>query len=164
MLFNSLEFIVFLAIVLLIYWKLGRKEQNLFILAASYIFYGWWDWRFLFLIFASSAISFLLGKKIHSADSIQRRKIYLVANVISSLGILGFFKYFNFFVSSLQELFVSVGATPVSVATFSIVLPIGISFYSFKEFSPVQILFSFNLALTLLKFRELTKDLNAISF
>ena len=135
MLFNSLEFIIFLAFVFLIYWKLNRVRQNLFILAVSYIFYGWWNWRFLFLIFISSAISFLLGKKIHNTNDAQRRKIYLTINIISSLGILGFFKYFNFFVSSLQELFMSIGAAPISVTTLSIILPVGISFYTFKELS-----------------------------
>ena len=135
MLFNSLEFIIFLVLVFLVYWKLDRPKQNLFILIASYIFYGWWDWRFLFLIFTSSTISFLLGRKIYGTDDVQRRKIYLTLNIFLSLGILGFFKYFNFFVSSLQELFVSVGAMPISVTTFSIILPVGISFYTFKELS-----------------------------
>lgn len=135
MIFNSLEFIIFLVLVFWVYWKLERPIQNLFIVIASYIFYGWWNWRFLFLIFISSTISFLLGNKIYNTGDTQRRKIYLTVNVISSLGILGFFKYFNFFVSSLQELFISVGAAPLSVTTLNVILPVGISFYTFKELS-----------------------------
>lgn len=135
MLFNSLEFIIFLILVFLVYWKLDRTKQNLFILVVSYVFYGWWNWRFLFLIFISSAISFFLGHKIHGTDDARRRKMYLTINVISSLGILGFFKYFNFFVGSLQELLMSVGAASISVSTLNVVLPVGISFYTFKELS-----------------------------
>ena len=137
MLFNSLEFLIFLAIVFLVYWKLDRPKQNLFILIVSYIFYSWWNWRFLFLIFSSSTISFLLGNKIYNTNDARRRRIYLTINIILSLSVLGFFKYFNFFVSSLQELFVSVGAAPISVTTLNIILPVGISFYTFKELSYV---------------------------
>lgn len=135
MLFNSLEFIIFLVFVFLIYWRLNRPKQNLLILITSYIFYGWWDWRFLFLIFISSTVSFFLGKKIYSTDDTQRRKIYLLINVISSLSILGFFKYFNFFVGSLQGLFLSIGTVLTSITALNIILPIGISFYTFKELS-----------------------------
>lgn len=135
MLFNSLEFIIFLVIVFLIYWKLDRKKQNLFILIASYVFYGWWNWRFLFLIFASSSISFFFGKKIHNASNEFRRKLYLISSIVISLSILGFFKYFNFFTESLGNLFLHMGAEPISITTLNIILPIGISFYTFKEIS-----------------------------
>lgn len=143
MLFNSLEFAIFLPIVFVIYWFVLQKNlklQNLFIVVVSYIFYGWWDYRFLFLIALTSFCSWLSGVLI---EKMRERstpptwfsaKTLLISNIILNLAILGFFKYYNFFVDSFIDLFGAFGITLQS-STLNIILPVGISFYTFQALS-----------------------------
>ena len=103
MLFNSLEFLFFLPAVFLVYWffvNRNLKFQNILILASSYIFYGWWDWRFLSLIFFSTIVDYFMGLKIYNTESQNIRKRYLWISILFNLGLLGFFKYYNFFIDS----------------------------------------------------------------
>ena len=112
MLFNSLEFLMFLPTVFLLYWFVFQKNhraQNLLLLTSSYIFYGWWDWRFLILIFLSSIVDYSIGLKIFVNQSTIKRKFYLWISILFNLGLLGFFKYFNFFISSWTDLLGSLG-------------------------------------------------------
>lgn len=137
MLFNSLEFIAFLPLVFAIYWGINRgplRLQNAFVLLASYTFYGWWDYRFLSLIAASTLVDYTLGLLIGSGISDRTRKRCVAASVVFNLGLLGIFKYFNFFSESLIAVFASVGVT-LSAVTISVVLPVGISFYTFQTLS-----------------------------
>ncbi len=138
MLFNSLDFFIFLPIVFITYWFIFYKKnqvQNLFILSASYIFYGLWDWRFLFLILASTVVDFFVGQAIHSSDSDRKRKLWLWISVIFNIGLLGFFKYYNFFVDSWADLLSIFGYELKSTWTLQIILPVGISFYTFQTMS-----------------------------
>lgn len=142
MLFNSLEFTIFLPIVFLIYWfvlQRNLKLQNLFIVVVSYIFYGWWDYRFLFLIALTSFCSWLSGVWIgklqnHPTPKEKYAKTVLISNIVLNLAILGFFKYYNFFVDSFIDLFALFGITLQS-STLNIILPVGISFYTFQALS-----------------------------
>ena len=144
MLFNSFEFLVFLPIVFLLYWFVfnrSLKWQNAFVVVASYVFYGWWDWRFLLLIAFTSLCSWASGLLIEKyADVPKSRNIfrdsrfYLWANILLNLGILGFFKYFNFFVQSFVDAFAAFGIT-LQATTLHIILPVGISFYTFQALS-----------------------------
>ena len=141
MLFNSLQFLVFLPIVFLLYWfvfdyavKSHRQQltlQNLFILVASYVFYGWWDWRYLILIAFTSVCSWASGLLISQSHS---KKVWLAANIIINLLILGAFKYYNFFLTEFYRLF-GIGDFSGSRLYISIVLPVGISFYTFQALS-----------------------------
>ena len=135
MLFNSLSFILFLPIVFLVYWKLSKrlKWQNLWVLFASYVFYGWWDWRFLSLIFASTLVDYFIGLKISNACKAPRKQILLVTSLVFNLGLLGVFKYFNFFIESFNNLLGS--SYSDSFNTFDLILPVGISFYTFQTLS-----------------------------
>jgi alginate O-acetyltransferase complex protein AlgI len=137
MLFNSLEFFLFFALVLLVYWGVLRKKvklQNAFILLCSYFFYGWWNWQLLSLIFISSATDYVLGQQIHKAPDVKRRKAFLIASLVVNLGLLCTFKYFNFFADSFVDLFNSFGVY-LNYSTLHIVLPIGISFYTLQTLS-----------------------------
>jgi len=137
MLFNSLPFALFLPAVFAIYWILGRshyRAQNVFMIGASYLFYGWWDWRFLFLIFISSLADYVIGILMHGEKAPGKRKFLLVMSLCVNLGILGFFKYFNFFVDSFAEILAAVGMQP-NFTTLRIILPVGISFYTFQTLS-----------------------------
>jgi alginate O-acetyltransferase complex protein AlgI len=139
MLFNSIAFLIFLPIVFAAYWLIvpGRKQwQNSILLAASYVFYGWWDWRFLFLLVFSTGLDFFTGMKIHEAKSDLNRKVWLWISVCANLGFLGFFKYYNFFIESFMSLLGGLGfqAHPW---TLQIILPVGISFYTFHGLSYV---------------------------
>lgn len=132
MLFNSLIFFIFLPIVFAGYWWIGeRRWQNVWLLAASYVFYGWWDWRFLFLIVGCSAVNFWAGRFIASTDVKWKRRAALSVCVAVCVGALCVFKYYNFFAESLCALF---GWNPASI-TFKIVLPVGISFFTFQALS-----------------------------
>ena len=137
MLFNSFEFLVFLPIVFLLYWFVfrGRRWQNLLIVIASYVFYGWWDWRFLLLIALTSLCSYGSGLLLEHYEG-QRRKQQVVsaANIVLNLGILGVFKYYNFFVENLDALFGKMGYH-LDWVTMEIILPVGISFYTFQALS-----------------------------
>ncbi|MFK7921326.1 MAG: MBOAT family protein [Bacteroidia bacterium] len=137
MLFNSIEFAIFLPLTFVLYWfvfQRSLKLQNAFVLAISYLFYGWWDWRFLGLIFISSLADFIIGPKLAKAEKISTRKRLLALSLTINLGILGFFKYFNFFIESFVGAFAGVGVD-MSVHTLQIILPVGISFYTFQTLS-----------------------------
>lgn len=139
MLFNSIEFAIFLPLVFLCYWfmfKNDLRRQNLFVLLASYVFYGWWDVRFLSLIIISSAIDFFVGRKLGALpDSAAKKRLtLLVISLVANLSMLGFFKYFNFFIASLSDAFTVMGI-PFTGARLNIVLPVGISFYTFQTLS-----------------------------
>jgi D-alanyl-lipoteichoic acid acyltransferase DltB (MBOAT superfamily) len=144
MLFNSFAFAVFLPLVFILYWCVfnrSKRWRNLFLLGVSYLFYGWWDWRFLSLIIISSYVDFWVGKQIgalnereSSPENDRRKKRQLGLSLVTNIGILGFFKYCNFFVSSFQELFAASGIT-LPPFTLNIILPIGISFYTFQTLS-----------------------------
>lgn len=138
MLFNSLEFFVFLPIVFALYWFITKKHlkaQNVLIVIASYVFYGMWDWRFLSLIFLSTTVDYFVGLKIYNAQTKKRKKLWLWCSVIFNVGLLGFFKYFNFFVDSWIDLFSIFGYEIKSTWTLRILLPVGISFYTFQTMS-----------------------------
>lgn len=137
MLFQSIEFLIFLPIVFLLYWFVFKrlKYQNMLVLVASYIFYGWWDWRFLILIAITSGFSFLSGILIRTFESNPRKTKWISAsNIILNLLILCVFKYFNFFVGSFVQLFDLFGMH-LDWASASIILPVGISFYTFQALS-----------------------------
>lgn len=178
MLFNSFTFLIFLPIVFLLYWFVFQKNlklQNAFLLIASYVFYGWWDWRFLGLIIASSAVDYYCGLKMgelsnssdtrHLSDVAGRtkptpnnqhptpnntsnlqlptsnikswfsgRKKYLTLSLSFNLGLLVFFKYFNFFINSAAD-FISILGFQPHISTLNLILPVGISFYTFQTLS-----------------------------
>jgi D-alanyl-lipoteichoic acid acyltransferase DltB (MBOAT superfamily) len=137
MLFNSFAFFVFLPLVFFGYWWVfGRslRAQNLFIIAASYLFYGWWDWRYLILLFASSFTDYWLGIYIDNNEDPVKRKRALVLSLIFNLGILGFFKYFNFFIDGFADLLRAFGMQP-NMWSLRVILPVGISFYTFQSLS-----------------------------
>lgn len=137
MIFNSLDFAIFLPTVFILYWFIFRKNlklQNLLILAASYFFYGWWDWRFLSLIFLSTIVDFTIGLKLKSQENILKRKILLWISILVNLGFLGFFKYYNFFIESFTSAFLFFGSE-IKDNTLNIILPVGISFYTFQTLS-----------------------------
>jgi alginate O-acetyltransferase complex protein AlgI len=139
MLFNSTAFMVFLPIVFAAYWFLARDRrewQNGILLVASYVFYGWWDWRFLLLLAFSTALDFLAGIMVHKEADDGRRKTFLWVTLALNLGLLGLFKYFNFFIDSASRVLESLGfqSNPWSL---NLILPIGISFYTFHGLSYV---------------------------
>ena len=138
MLFNSIEFLLFLPTIFILYWFVFNKNlkyQNSLILASSYVFYGWWDHRFLSLIFLSTIVDYVIGLNISNQSSKKKQKLLLWGSVLFNLSVLGFFKYYNFFVDSWVELFSSVGYEIKSVWTLNIILPVGISFYTFQTMS-----------------------------
>ncbi len=137
MLFNSIEFAIFLPIVFLLYWFVFNKNlkaQNFFLLIVSYIFYGWWDWRFLSLIVFSSFIDFFTGIRLGTEDNLKKRRLYLTLSIVINLGFLGFFKYYNFFVENFVESFRLFG-NELNISSLKIILPVGISFYTFQTMS-----------------------------
>lgn len=134
MLFNSLEFLIFLPIVLGIYYVLSTRSQNGWLLLASYVFYGSWDWRFLGLILISTGVDYMVGLRLGRTESQRARKRWLAVSMVTNLGILGLFKYFGFFVTSFAALVESFGFA-AHVTTLQIVLPVGISFYTFQTMS-----------------------------
>ena len=141
MLFNSFEFLIFLPIVFLLYWFVfdyamrGCKRQllwqNLLIVVASYIFYGWWDWRFLILIAITTILSFLSGIGIEKAPTQRGKKTVMIANVIVNIGILGVYKYYDFFATQFAQLF----GIESDFLLLHLILPVGISFYTFQALS-----------------------------
>jgi alginate O-acetyltransferase complex protein AlgI len=137
MLFNSIDFAIFLPIVFAIYWFVFQKNlklQNLFILLASYLFYGWWDWRFLFLLLFSTIVDYTVGVIFKKTEKQLHRKLLLTVSIVLNLGLLGFFKYYNFFVDNFVAAF-SLFGKELSVSTLRIILPVGISFYTFQTLS-----------------------------
>src|SRR5690606_22866017 len=130
MLFNSLDFAIFLPIVFGLYWFVVNKNlraQNVLVVAASYLFYGWWDWRFLSLIAASTLVDYFVGKALGDMDDSRKRKLLLWASLLFNLGLLGFFKYFNFFADNFASAFSFLGYD-MTPASLDIILPVGISF------------------------------------
>jgi alginate O-acetyltransferase complex protein AlgI len=134
MIFNSFVFWVFFAAVLVLYWRLPHRQQNLLLLVASYVFYGYWDWRFLGLLAASTTVDYFVGVFLTRLDDPRRRKALLVVSMIVNLAFLGFFKYWGFFVHEFADLLRLMGFTP-HIPVLAIVLPVGISFYTFQSMS-----------------------------
>lgn len=137
MLFNSLDFAVFLPVVFLLYWFVVQRNlrvQNAFIVLVSYLFYGWWDWRFLSLLLFSSLVDYTVGLALSREERPRRRKLYLLLTILCNLGLLGFFKYYRFFVENFAEAFRFFGGT-FNPSGLEIVLPVGISFYTFQSLS-----------------------------
>jgi len=136
MLFNSGVFLKFFAGFLLLYWLVRNnlRARNILIVAASYLFYGWWDYRFLGLILFSSVLDYFVGLGIARQTDVRRRKLWLMLSIVANLGILGFFKYFDFFATSLAALLQRLDI-PFQTSTLRIILPVGISFYTFQAMS-----------------------------
>jgi alginate O-acetyltransferase complex protein AlgI len=137
MFFNSLDFALFLPVVFLLYWFIfdkSIKAQNLLIVAASYFFYGCWDWRFLGLILFSTVVDFVMSRQMGREESPKRRLLLLWVSIAVNIGFLGVFKYYNFFVDSFVKSFTLLGLD-IQPATLNIVLPVGISFYTFQTLS-----------------------------
>lgn len=137
MLFNSIDFAIFLPIVFILYWFVTNKHlkvQNLLLVIASLIFYGWWDWRFLFLLLFTCTSDFYISKTLKRTDDQKKRKLLLSISIIVDLGILGFFKYFNFFQENFIAMFRLFGQE-IQGNSLNIILPVGISFYTFQSLS-----------------------------
>ena len=139
MLFNSYGYLFFFPIVFFIYWMIKPEKfriQNILLIVASYIFYACWDYRFLFLLIFSTSLDYFTGLKIFQSQSKRQKKIWLFVSLIINLGILGFFKYYNFFIESFSDLLMFLGFQP-NIWTLKIILPVGISFYTFHGLSYV---------------------------
>jgi alginate O-acetyltransferase complex protein AlgI len=137
MLFNSIEFAIFFPVVFGVYWfVLGKniKMQNIWLLLASYFFYGWWDWRFLLLLISITTFNFFIGLIISKNDSGRKRKNFLILALIINIGTLCVFKYFNFFIESFIDL-ISLTGYSLAKSSVRIILPLGISFYTFLSLS-----------------------------
>lgn len=137
MLFNSIDFFLFLAVVFGLYWRLSTRPQNVLLLIGSYFFYGMWDYRFLALLAVSSVVDYYTGRVIHAAHgrgNLRAARLVLGVSLVVNLGILGFFKYWNFFVDSAAVLVDQLGIR-LPAMTLEIVLPVGISFYTFQTLS-----------------------------
>lgn len=135
--FNSLDFAIFLPLVFFLYWFVVKKNlrlQNLLIVISSYIFYGWWDWRFLSLIAFSTLVDYFVGIRLGTEEKERNRKILLWTSILVNLGFLGFFKYYNFFLDNFIEAFTFFGRD-IKGSSLNIILPVGISFYTFQTLS-----------------------------
>ena len=136
MFFNSLEYFVFLAIVLALYYSFSHRWQNYMLLAVSYFFYGYWDYRFLSLMLISTVVDFFAGRIVDHATTESKRRIFLAISMIVNLTFLGFFKYFNFFIDSAERV-LSAAGMGFSAPVLYVILPAGISFYTFESMSYV---------------------------
>ncbi|MDZ7673461.1 MAG: MBOAT family O-acyltransferase [Acidimicrobiales bacterium] len=134
MTFNSLQYAAFFVVVFGVHWALRGRARTGFLLLASYAFYGAWDWRFLSLLVVSSVIDFVAGARIHAADERRRRDRWLALSIVANLGILGFFKYWDFFTDSAADVLEAFGLD-WAAPSLEIVLPVGISFYTFQSMS-----------------------------
>lgn len=137
MLFNSIDFAIFLPVVFFLYWFVTNRNlklQNFLIVASSYLFYGWWDWRFLSLILFSTIVDYSVGLGLLKQDNKTKRKVLLWTSIIVNLGFLGFFKYYNFFLDNFITAFSFLG-TEIKANSLNIILPVGISFYTFQTLS-----------------------------
>jgi D-alanyl-lipoteichoic acid acyltransferase DltB (MBOAT superfamily) len=137
MFFNSIDFAIFLPTIFILYWFIANESlriQNLLIVLASYVFYGWWDARFLVLIIFSTILDFTIGKKLKEEEQQNKRKILLYTSVLVNLGFLGFFKYYNFFLENFVNAFSFFGYQ-IEGSSLNIILPVGISFYTFQTLS-----------------------------
>lgn len=133
MLFDTPIYFLFLFLVVVAYWYLNHHRQNWMLLIASCFFYGWWDWRFLLLMLGSATVDFILGQKIADSPDKNLRRRLLIVSLVLNFGFLGFFKYCNFFAQSLADSLTSLGVHSVSLPLLKILLPPGISFYTFQE-------------------------------
>ena len=139
MLFNSIEFPIFFIIVYFFYWIVSKnnlKAQNLFLLGASYYFYSCWDWRFLFLLVFSTLLDYFTGIKMQDAKNEVQKKYWFWLSISINLGFLGIFKYYNFFADSFAAMLSQIGVS-TNFWTLQIILPVGISFYTFHGLSYV---------------------------
>jgi len=134
MLFNSFIFWIFFLVVIVVYKRIGHTAQNRLLLVASYFFYGFWDYRFLSLIFLSTVVDFFAAQYIAASDSASRKKHWLYVSIAFNLGMLGFFKYWNFFIDEFSDLLILLGFNS-SLPVLNVVLPVGISFYTFQTMS-----------------------------
>ena len=137
MLFNSIDFAIFLPIVFILYWFVTNKNlklQNLLIVVVSYVFYGWWDWRFLSLIVFSTLVDYTVGRKLRNEEKQFKREILLWISISVNLGFLGFFKYYNFFLDNFIVAFSFFGQE-IQGNSLNVILPVGISFYTFQTLS-----------------------------
>jgi len=137
MLFNSIDFAIFLPVVFVLYWfvfKNKRKLQNAFLVLASYVFYAWWDWKFLSLIILSSLVDYSIGIALNQSKKPNNRIILLLISIFVNIGVLGIFKYFNFFAENFAESFQWFGY-PIQASSLNLILPVGISFYTFQTLS-----------------------------
>ena len=137
MTFQSLEYLIFFPIVFILYWTVFRRSKNLqngLVVAASLVFYGWWDWRFLGLLLLTAFSTFFAGWLMGSTENQRRRKMLSVGVIVLNLGILFFFKYFNFFVQAFADAF-SLFGKELNISSLQILLPVGISFYTFSALS-----------------------------
>jgi D-alanyl-lipoteichoic acid acyltransferase DltB (MBOAT superfamily) len=137
MLFNSPQFLLFLPIVFGLYWFVAQrnlKAQNLLLLVASYVFYGWWDWRFLGLIAFSTVVDFFVGIRVAEATEKRIKKQWMAVSLLVNLGLLAYFKYANFFIESWVDAWATMGVT-MHASTLKVILPVGISFYTFQTLS-----------------------------
>src|SRR5882672_4753994 len=133
MLFDSPAYFLFLIPVVLLYWRLNHRAQNIFLLLASYFFYGWWDWRFLALMIGSTAMDFLIAQKIAPSRSDPHRRKWFVFSLVLNFMVLGIFKYFDFFAGSFLGALEKLGVHNIPLPVIRIILPPGISFYTFQE-------------------------------
>jgi alginate O-acetyltransferase complex protein AlgI len=133
MLFDTPVYFAFLVLVVLVYWRLKWRSQNVMLLLASWFFYGWWDWRFLLLMMASTGIDYVIARQIEDASSPAKRRALLIASLVVNFSVLGFFKYFNFFLDSTAQTLEVLGVHNISHRFLAIILPPGISFYTFQE-------------------------------
>ena len=137
MLFNSIDFAIFLPIVFLLYWGVFHRairSRNIFLIVTGCVFYGWWDWRFLGLLFFTAGVDYLVAMGLSRSEVKTRRKLLMGLSLTANLGLLGFFKYYDFFLLNFVEAFTLLGH-PVNARALSIVLPVGISFYTFQSLS-----------------------------
>jgi len=137
MLFNSIDFAIFLPIIFMLYWFVMNKNlklQNALIVVSSYVFYGWWDWKFLSLILFSTLVDYFVGVGLSKEENQTKRKILLWTSIAVNLGFLGFFKYYNFFLDNFIAAFTFFGSD-IKANTLNIILPVGISFYTFQTLS-----------------------------
>lgn len=130
--FNSLVYAVFLPAVVLVYWQLSHRGQNRFLLAASYVFYGWWDWRFCGLLALSTVVDWAIARQLDRTGDDRARRLLLATSLATNLGVLGFFKYADFFTASAERLLAGLGLE-AGFPTLGILLPVGISFYTFQS-------------------------------
>jgi alginate O-acetyltransferase complex protein AlgI len=137
MLFDSPAYFLFLIPVVLLYWRLNHRAQNIFLLFASYFFYGWWDWRFLALMIGTTTVDFLVAKKIAPSRADPNRKQWLILSLVWNLSVLGVFKYFDFFAGSFAGALNQLGFHNIPLPLIRIILPPGISFYTFEEIAYV---------------------------
>jgi alginate O-acetyltransferase complex protein AlgI len=131
--FDSTAYILFLILVVVLYWRLPLRKQNLFLLSASYFFYGWWDWRFLLLMAGSTIVDYFVAQKVNNSEDPRVRRLLLTSSLVLNFTFLGFFKYSHFFVDSFTHVALLLGLKNVPSVVWQILLPPGISFYTFQE-------------------------------